>query len=75
MLHLKRKIWLELIWTQSKLRIFKKKKEFSLQNNPKILDQIYTWVKGEQSGSVVECLTQDRGVAGSSLTGGAALGP
>ena len=27
----------------------------------------------ERGGSVVECLTQDRGVAGSSLTGGTAL--
>ena len=29
----------------------------------------------ERSGSVVECLTQDRGVAGSSLIRGAALYP
>ena len=29
----------------------------------------------ERSGSVVECLTQDRGVAGSSLTGVTALCP
>ena len=29
--------------------------------------------KGERSGSVVECLTRDRGAAGSSLTGVTAL--
>ena len=29
----------------------------------------------ELDGSVVECLTRDQGVAGSSLTGGAALCP
>ena len=29
----------------------------------------------EHSGSVVECLTQDRGAAGSSLTGITVLGP
>ena len=30
---------------------------------------------GERSGSVVECLTRDRGAAGSSLTGVTALCP
>ena len=28
-----------------------------------------TRLRGERSGSVVECLTRDRGAAGSSLTG------
>ena len=31
--------------------------------------------QGERSGSVVECLTRDRGVAGSSLTGVTVLCP
>ena len=33
------------------------------------------WVTWERSGSVVECLTWDRGAAGSSLTGDTALCP
>ena len=33
----------------------------------------YNRGNGERSGSVVECLTQDRGAAGSSLTGVTAL--
>ena len=32
-----------------------------------------TYAEGERSGSVVECLTQDQGAAGSSLTGVTAL--
>ena len=32
-------------------------------------------LKEEHIGSMVECLTQDRGVVGSSLTGGTALCP
>ena len=34
---------------------------------------VHKGFKEEHSGSVVECLTQDRGVAGSSLTGGTEL--
>ena len=34
-----------------------------------------TKIVREHSGSVVECLTQDRGIAGSSLTGVTALCP
>ena len=35
----------------------------------------YNRIVWERSGSVVECLTRDRGAAGSSLTGVTALGP
>ena len=41
----------------------------SLQVNFHILEALI----GERSGSVVECLTRDRGAAGSSLTGITAL--
>ena len=37
------------------------------------MNQIITDIMGEPSGSVVECLTRDRGAAGSSLTGVTAL--
>ena len=40
------------------------------------IDNNLTWsihIKWERSGSVVECLTRDRGAAGSSLTGVTAL--
>ena len=39
------------------------------------LKQFYCTILRERSGSVVVCLTRDRGVAGSSLTGVSALCP
>ena len=38
-----------------------------------LFHQVLTWDGWERSGSVVECLTRDRRVAGSSLTGVTAL--
>ena len=41
-----------------------------------MLDSIYHMTLSEEcGGSVVECSTQDRGVGGTSLTGGTALCP
>ena len=37
--------------------------------------KFYIYVKGEGSGSVIECLTRDREAAGSSLTGVTAMCP
>ena len=54
------------------LSLFRNK--FNKFNNTRarMLDSIYHIV-WERSGSVVECLTRDRGAAGSSLTGVTAL--
>ena len=43
--------------------------------NYKVILKVISKVLMERGGSVVECLTQDRGVEGSSLTGGTVLCP
>ena len=43
--------------------------------NTKIDQEGAQWLSGERSGLVVECLTRDRGAAGSNLTGVTALCP
>ena len=40
-----------------------------------VLSYLVYWQDGERSGSVVECLTRDRGATGSRLTGVTALCP
>ena len=40
-----------------------------------VLSYLVYWQDGERSGSVVECLTRDRGARGSRLTGVTALCP
>ena len=61
--------------------MIKKKKDLTLSDSGEILSSVGDLCKQfrprsgsrERSGSMVECLTRDRGVAGSSLTGVTAL--
>ena len=49
--------------------------QYGIQQGCTVKNWLSLTIARERSGSVVECLTQDRGAAGSSLTGVTALCP